>query len=108
MKTKLLTVIAMSALLLTGCAGQAEATPKPTVSATPEDAFATELREQVPDYDRATDQQWLEVGQAVCKAYDAGATPNQVVDSMQGQNVTADEAAALVVIAAETLCPEYA
>lgn len=107
MKTKLLTVAAI-ALLLTGCAAQTSDAAKPTATTTPAGAFETELREHVTDYDRATDEQWLEVGKAVCEAYEAGATPNQVIDSMQGQNVTADEAAALVIVAAETLCPEYA
>jgi hypothetical protein len=106
MKKKLL-VIATTALLLAGCAGQAPEASGPTATTTPADAFESQLRENMDDYDRATDGQWLEVGTTVCEAYEAGATPNQVIDSMQGSSVSAEEAAALVIVAAATLCPEF-
>lgn len=109
MKRKVLTVAAV-ALLLTGCAGAEEsapATPTAVDTAEAEATFLEQLQTAIPDHARATTAQWLDVGNSICAAYEEGATPNQVVDSMEGSNLSADEAAAVVVISAETLCPEY-
>lgn len=117
-------VVALVALLLTGCA-LLEARPVPTTSEsgtagaaetsapapqaqTPESAFIAAFFAAQPQAADIPEQQWLDIGIAVCEAFDAGATAAQVVDSMQGDAVTADEAAALVVSAARHLCPEYA
>lgn len=105
-------------LLLTGCANSTPESPQPSSTATPsptptasvsgEAAFVEQFRAQNPDAARATDAQWLAVGDSVCEALEAGASPNQVVDSMQGSNVSAAEAASAIVLAATTLCPEFA
>lgn len=116
MLKKLMAVTGM-ALLLAGCAAQSDASspsdsPSPdasetTPTPTPEEAFLSEFHATNPDADRGTDQQWLDLANSVCSAYDAGASPNQVVDSMQGSSLDANEAASIVVLSAQYLCPEY-
>lgn len=109
MKTKMLTLIAVG-MLLAGCAGTNEPAPAQTTAATTaqaEAAYLEDLQAAIPDHARATTAQWLDIGNAICAAYEEGASPNQVVDSMQGSNLTADEAAAVIVISADKLCPEY-
>lgn len=111
---KKLIAVAGVALMLTGCAGQtdaagtsAEAPATQTPEPTSEEAFLTEFRATNPDADRATDEQWLNIANSVCDAYEAGASPNQVIDSMQGSSMDADEAASIVVLSAQYLCPEF-
>lgn len=106
---KLFAVIAAT-LLLAGCAGTEESAPAPSATVTKAQAEATyleELQEAIPDHARATTAQWLDVGNSICAAYKEGVSPNEVIDSMQGSNLTADEAAAVVVLSAKNLCPEY-
>lgn len=115
MGKKLIAVVGI-ALLLTGCSSEPEptatATPETTAASTepaasPESAFLTEFRSTNPDADRGTDEQWLNLGQSICDALEAGASPNQIVDSLQDGNADADEAASAIVLAAEHLCPEF-
>lgn len=107
---KKLGIIGVAAvLLLTGCASTAE--PALTASEAPvvvgPDAFIDAFRVANSGADRATDDQWIAVGDSVCTALEAGATPNQTIDEMQGSTLSAEEAASAVLLATEHLCPEF-
>lgn len=103
-------------ILLAGCTAAPDAaeptptpTPKQATNQTPNEAYVTAYRATNPDATRATDEQWLELGQAACDALAAGASPGQVTGQMlQGDTLTADEAASAVLLATEHLCPAYA
>ncbi|MFZ8757724.1 DUF732 domain-containing protein [Microbacterium sp. HMH0099] len=111
-----------SAAMLSGC-GALPVTPAPrtstpeavpTAQAPVEDVLAQEsaymaaLRAELPSIDRSPASVWLDLGHAVCEAFDSGFTPKQVYDSMSGGSVTQQEASAVVVISGIHLCPEYA
>lgn len=103
---KKVAAVAFSAVLLAGCA-PTPAQESETPSASPAEQLIDEFRAANPDADRATDEQWLDVAQSVCEAFESGATANQIVDSMQGSSLDANEAGSMVVLSAEYLCPEY-
>lgn len=73
-----------------------------------ETAYFTALRQQLTTTDFSTPKLWIDLGHAVCKAYDSGLTPKEVFDSMKGGALTEPEASAVVVISGIHLCPEYA
>lgn len=106
--------------MLSGC-GALPVSPSRSASATPtetssvsEDALAQEsayfkaLRTQLPQTDLSNVGLWIDLGRAVCKAFDEGLTPKEVFDSMSGGAITQQEASAVVVISGIHLCPEYA
>lgn len=99
-----------SLLVLAGCSAgtprPAADSPTPTPTQTADEQFVAAFRDQNADADRGTDAQWLAVGHSVCDALDAGASPNQVVDTMQGSSLDATEAASSITLAVEYLCPE--
>lgn len=108
------------AAMLSGCGSlpvspsrSASATPTDTSSATEdalaqETAYYTALRKQLPQTDLSNAGLWIDLGRAVCKAFDDGLTPKEVFDSMSGGAITQPEASAVVVISGIHLCPEYA
>jgi hypothetical protein len=73
-----------------------------------ESAYLAELRKQLPKTDLSSVQLWLDLGHAVCAAFDSGLTPKDVFDSMQGGALSSPEASAVVVLSGIHLCPEYA
>lgn len=106
--------------MLSGCGAlpvapsrSASAAPTQTSSVT-EDVLAQEsayfraLRQQLPQTDLSNPGLWIDLGQAVCKAFDEGLTPKEVFDSMSGGAITQPEASAVVVLSGIHLCPEYA
>lgn len=101
-------------LMLSGCAASPAVDPTnsdvetPTTDLSPEEAFLSEFRDANPDADRATDEQWLAVGDSVCEAFESGASANEIVDTMQDSSLDPTEAASIVVSAAFHLCPEFA
>ncbi|WP_285137897.1 DUF732 domain-containing protein [Microbacterium sp. lyk4-40-TSB-66] len=108
----------LAAGMLSGCgalpvAPSRSATPTATSSAA-EEAFAQEtayytaLRKQLPQTDLSNAGLWIDLGRAVCKAFDNGLTPKEVFDSMKGGAISEPEASAVVVISGIHLCPEYA
>ncbi len=72
-----------------------------------ESAYLAELRKQLPKTDLSSVQLWLDLGHAVCAAFDDGLTPKEVFDSMQGGALSSPEASAVVVLSGIHLCPEY-
>lgn len=120
-KAGVVVVALVSAFALSGC-GSLPVTPAPaksTADALPpaepvenvlaqETAYMTALRAQVATVDRSPASLWLDLGHAVCEAFDTGFTPKEVYDSMSGGGVSQQEASAVVVIAGIHLCPEYA
>lgn len=100
-------LVLASVLVITGCASTPVEQPTPTPTQDAESAFIEQFRGANPDAGRATDEQWLTVAESVCAAFEAGASANQIVDSMQGSSLDADEAASVVVIASQTICPEF-
>ncbi|MFJ4037973.1 DUF732 domain-containing protein [Microbacterium sp. NPDC090007] len=118
-KIRTVTVALALAAGLSGCGaipvGSAPpASPTPTVDAQAqrvyeqEVAYVRALRQQLPKTDLSATQVWVDLGHAVCKAYDEGITPKEVFDSMSGGAITQQEASAVVVISGIHLCPEYA
>ncbi|WP_295787144.1 DUF732 domain-containing protein [uncultured Microbacterium sp.] len=91
-----------------------KASPTPTVDARAQQVYEQEvayvraLRQQLPKSDLSAMQVWVDLGHAVCAAFDDGLTPKQVFDSMQGGGVTQQEASVVVVLSGIHLCPEYA
>lgn len=82
--------------------------PAPEEVLARESAYIAALREQLTTFDTSPATLWLDLGHAVCEAFDSGYTPKQVFDSMSGGGLTQPEASAVVVIAGIHLCPEYA
>ncbi|MDQ1083575.1 MULTISPECIES: DUF732 domain-containing protein [Microbacterium] len=105
------------AVCLTGC-GAIPVAPSPAPSRTSspptpdavaqETAYLSALRAQLPQTDFSSPGLWVDLGRAVCKAFDNGLTPKEVFDSMQGGAITEQQASAVVVISGIHLCPEYA
>ncbi len=86
------------------------ATPAAQSTADPahEAAYLTALRTQLPRTDFSRPGLWVDLGHAVCNAFDSGLTPKEVFDSLKGGAVSEPEASAVVVISGIHLCPEYA
>lgn len=111
MRKKLIALVG-AGLLLTGCSATSEPEPAATgevaeATATPEDEFIEAFRSENPNSDRADDETWLGIATAICNALDNGASPNQIIDTMQGDDTDPEEMASLLLLSIEHLCPEH-
>ena len=118
MNTKTLIVATLSAVVLAGCASTPEETESKTSdlqsvldestdgSSLKEVGYAT-LRKQQPDFTAGvSDSDIDEIAEATCSAWDAGATPEDMVLAAIPQGLDG-ETGSVMMLAAMVYCPEY-
>lgn len=122
----LVALLAILALLLSGCGSSNESAPAPTVTVTEEptediheqiytaeDEYIYDVRSVGNSYiENLPDSQLLEIGYLVCDAFDAGATFEDLAYELVSSGTVNDDetieyAATLIAGAAINLCPEY-
>lgn len=122
----LVALLAVLALLLSGCGGGSNSAPAPTVTVTEEptqdiheeiytaeDEYLYDVR-SVGNYyiDNLGDADLLEIGYLICDAFDAGATFDDLAYELVSSGTVNDDetieyAATLIAGASINLCPEY-
>lgn len=89
-------MVAVAALALTGCTSG-------------ESGYLETLRTDTPTLTETfTDDELMQLGEAVCEALDAGMSGHRAAGSLETSGLSIAEAGTVVLAASGNLCPEHA